>query len=74
VSKLVEAFKGEFTRHVESFGRGRVVQVVGQAVAMGYSAASFWLSDEGFMRYLSFLDFNQPLGFRSSSTSTSAHG
>lgn len=68
VSKLVEAFKGEFTRHVESYGYRRVVQVVGQAVAMGYKAAYTWLSDKEFIKYLSFLDFNQPMGYGSSSS------
>ena len=68
VSKLVEAFKGEFTRHVESYGCKRVVQVVGQATAMGCEAAYKWLSDAGFVRYLSFLDFNQPVGYGSASS------
>ena len=66
VSKLVEAFKGEFTRHVESYGYRRVVQIVGQAVAMGYKVAYTWLSDKEFIKYLSFLDFNQPMGYGSS--------
>ena len=64
VSKLLEAFKGEFTKHIESYGYKRIVQIVNQAITMGYEMAYRWLSDMKFIRYLSFLDFNQPIGYR----------
>ena len=64
VNKLLEAFKGEFTRHIESYGYKRIVQIVNQAITMGYEMAYRWLSDMKFIRYLSFLDFNQPIGYR----------
>jgi hypothetical protein len=64
VSKLLEAFKGEFTKHIESYGYKRIVQIVKQATSMGCNVAYRWLSDMGFIRYLSFLDFNQPIGYR----------
>jgi len=65
VRKLLEAFKGEFTRHLESYGYKRVVQIVSQATSFGCEAAYRWLSDMRFVRYLSFLDFNQPMGYGS---------
>ena len=64
VRKLLDAFKSGFTRHVESYGYRRVVQVVSQALSLGCSMASEWLSDMGFIRYLAFLNFNQPIGYK----------
>lgn len=34
------------------------------AVKLGGESAVAWVTDRGFLRYLAFLDFNQPAGFR----------
>ena len=64
VSKLREAMKSAFTRHVESYGFKRVVQLVEQARAMGCERASEWLQDMSFIRYLAVLNMNQLIGYR----------
>ena len=63
VSRLRETMKSAFTRHVESYGVKRVVQLVEQAKAMGCERASEWLYDMRFIRYLAFLNMNQPIGY-----------
>ena len=64
VRRLLEAMKSAFTRHVESYGVKRVVQLVEQAISLGYAVASEWLQDIGFIRYLAVLNMNQPIGYR----------
>jgi len=63
VSRLREAMKRAFTRHVESYGFKRVVQLVEQAKAMGCKRTSEWLHDMNFIKYLTFLNLNQPIGY-----------
>jgi len=65
VSRLQEALKSGFTRHMESYGFRRVVSLVKQARALGSERASRWLLDLGFVRYVTFIDLNQPLGYGS---------
>jgi len=64
VSRLREAMKSAFTRHVESYGFKRVAQLVEQARAMGCKRASEWVHDMKFVCFLAFLDLNQPIGYR----------
>jgi len=63
LAKLRDAMKSAFTRHVESYGFKRVVQLVKQAKAMGCERALEWLHDMSFIRYLTFIDINQPIGY-----------
>ena len=65
VRRLREAMKSAFTRHVESYGFKRVVQLVEQAKAMGCERALKWLHDMSFIRYLTFININQPIGYHS---------
>ena len=44
---------------------GVVVRLVDQAKAMGCERALEWLHDMSFVRYLTFIDINQPIGYRS---------
>lgn len=62
VNKLEEAVKGRFTRHLEGFGVRRVTEIIMQAVKFGYRGAVGWLRDSGFVRYLTVMDLNSPLG------------
>jgi hypothetical protein len=64
VTKLMEALKSGYQRHLESFGVSRVVEVVMQAVKLGYRGAVKWVGDGGFTEYLTVLDLNQPAGYR----------
>ena len=64
VSRLREAMKNAFTRHVESYGFKRVIQLVDQAKAIGCKRASEWLHDMSYIRYLTFINFNQPIGYQ----------
>jgi len=63
LAKLRDAMKSAFTRHVESYGFKRVVQLVEQAKAMRCERALEWLHDMCFIRYLAFIDINQPIGY-----------
>ena len=65
ISKLRDACKSDFVRHLERYGMERVRVVQSQAAGFGYRGADKLIGDFGFVRYLVFLDFNQPLGWRS---------
>jgi hypothetical protein len=58
VSKLNEAMKNRFQRRLESYGLGRALKVVKQALAWDYAATRGWLSDPGLARFLTFLSLN----------------
>jgi len=64
IAKLKKAAVGKFVRHIETFGRIRASQIREQAERFGYQHASDLNSDAGFIRFLAFLDFNQPIGWR----------
>lgn len=64
IAKLRYAFKSSYARHVEAYGLSRFRQVVEQARLLGYGEVGELERDDGFMGYLVFLDFNQPLGWR----------
>jgi hypothetical protein len=63
LAKLRDAFKSPFRRYVEKHGQERLRQVLEAATKLGCSAARSLQSDEGFMEYLMFLDFHQPIGW-----------
>ncbi len=65
VTKLVEALKSRYQRHRESYGIDRLVEVVMQAVKLGYRDSVRWIGDHDFIDYLTVLDLNQPMGYRS---------
>ena len=65
IAKIRDATSSRFVRHVETFGVLQVRAVCGHALGFGYTGAGSWASEEGFARYLGFLDFNQPVGWGS---------
>lgn len=67
VTKLESALRCGYSRHVEEYGVGKLVEVVLQAVRFGYRDAAGWIKDGGFAGYLAVLDLNQPNGYRSGS-------
>ena len=64
IAKLRNACKSGFVRYLERFGleRARVVQA--SAERIGYFSAAGLVKDLEFIRYLIFLDYNQPIGWR----------
>ena len=64
IAKLRDAFKSGFVRHFERFGLERVRVIQGQAYSFGYGGAKELSRDMGFIKYLVFLDYNQPIGWR----------
>ena len=64
IAKLRDACKSGFVRHLERFGVERVRVVQAEAVKLGYLGAAALSRDLGFIRYLMFLDYNQPIGWR----------
>jgi thermostable 8-oxoguanine DNA glycosylase len=64
IAKLKSANKCDFIKHFERYGmeRGRIIQ--SQAYSFGYVNASGLLKDIGFIKYLAFLDYHQPMGWR----------
>lgn len=64
IAKLREACKSGFVKHLERYGveRVRVIQEI--ALKFGYHAAAGLSRDMEFIRYLMFLDYNQPIGWR----------
>ena len=65
IAKIRNATASRFVRHVETFGVLQARVVCGQALGFGFAGARSWALDEGFARYLGFLDFNQPVGWSS---------
>ncbi|MDP2954270.1 MAG: hypothetical protein Q8O76_13265 [Chloroflexota bacterium] len=68
LAKLRDAAKSGFVRHVETFGIRRVREIREQAVSLGSLVAVGWAREIGFVRYLAFLDYNQPRGWGSGRT------
>ncbi|MGD0803106.1 MAG: hypothetical protein ABSA11_03435 [Candidatus Bathyarchaeia archaeon] len=64
IAKLRDACKSGFVRHLERYGVERVRVVQREAVSLGYRGAEALSGDLGFIRYLMFLDYNQPVGWR----------
>jgi hypothetical protein len=64
IAKLRDASKSNFVKLFEQHGmeRGRIIQ--SQAYIFGYNGASELLKDNGFIKYLTFLDYHQPIGWR----------
>jgi hypothetical protein len=64
MAKLKEASKCGFVKHFEQYGMERMRIIKSQAKLFGYNGASELLKDNGFIKYLAFLDYNQPIGWR----------
>jgi len=64
IAKIRDACKSGFIRHLERFGVARVRVIQAQAASFGYREAEGLSRDSNFMRYLIFIDFNQPIGWR----------
>ncbi len=63
LKKLRDALKSRFVRLMESYGLERARKVSEQAQGWGYVAARSWAYDFGFVRYLTVIKINCPVGF-----------
>jgi hypothetical protein len=63
IAKIRDACKSGFIKHLEQFGMTRVRVIQAQAFSFGYEGAKMLSNDFDFVRYLAFLDFNQPIGW-----------
>ncbi len=64
LTKLRDACKSGFVRYLERFGVERARVVLAEASRLGYKDAGKLSRDLGFIKYLMFLDYNQPVGWR----------
>ena len=64
VEKLRNARKSGFIRHIERFGVERMRVIQAQAIVFGYKGAEQLGMDLSFIKYLMFIDYNQPIGWR----------
>lgn len=64
VEKLGDACKSDLLRHFERFGMDRLRVIRSQALRFGYKEAGKMNLDLDFVKYLMFLDYNQPIGWR----------
>jgi len=64
VVKIKKTLKSVFLNHLESFGISRIKMIQKQAIVFGYNGASELKLDYNFIRYLVFLDYNQPIVWR----------
>ena len=58
VSKVEEAMRSGFLKHVGSFGFSKLVRMVKTAVKLGSDVAQEWVRDLDFATYLAFMDIN----------------
>jgi len=64
IAKLKDAGKSGFIRNLERHGVERIQEIQKQATRLGYKSAGALSKDLNFLRYLMFLDYNQPIGWR----------
>lgn len=64
IDKLREASKCSFVKHLEQYGMERMKIIKSQATFFGYHGAGELLKDRDFIKYLAFLAYNQPIGWR----------
>ena len=67
VCKLLRALQSPFLRTAIMLGAQRVAQRSRLAVSWGYDAASTWVRDSGFMRFLGIAAMNDPPGWHAAS-------
>jgi hypothetical protein len=63
LAKLRKSLRSGFVRHLEDHGMERLRQVCRSAEAIGCGFTDSLRHDHGFLRFLIFLDYNQPIGW-----------
>jgi hypothetical protein len=64
IAKLRDVLKSGFVRHLERYGMERMRVIQSQAYSFGYCGVKELSRDINFVRYLVFLDYNQPVGWK----------
>jgi hypothetical protein len=64
IAKLRDAGRNGFIRHLEDFGMERARAIRDQAAGFGYKNLDELVQDISFVRYVAFLDYNQPIGWK----------
>jgi hypothetical protein len=64
IAKLRDASKNGFLKHIEDFGTMKARTIGDQAAIFGYKSRDELIRNLDFVRYLAFLDYNQPIGWR----------
>ena len=67
VSKLKSACESSFLRHMNNFGYRRVRAIQIYAASFGYNNVNELGRDPGFLKYITFLDFNKTCLWRTNS-------
>ena len=63
IAKLSDASKNGYQKHLEKYGIIRIKEIQIQAIKFNYYKALEVENDVNFMKYLIFLDYNQPIGW-----------
>ena len=63
LAKLKDALKSPFVRLMETYGIEKARSISWKAVEWGHDTAGEWANAVGFIRYLTVLDFNSPIGW-----------
>jgi len=63
LKKIRDALKSRFVRLMESHGLEKARKLSEQALVWGYGKAKSWAYDWGFIRYLTVIESNSPVGF-----------
>ena len=63
LKKLKDALKSPFVRLMESYGLERARRLSEQALSWGYEKAGGWAYDFRFIKYLTVIETNSPVGF-----------
>jgi len=61
--KLRNAAKGGFIRRMEEYGVLQARRISSKAVEWGHKIAASWSTNIGFIRYLTIMDVNKPMGY-----------
>ena len=63
LKKLKDALKSPFVKLMESYGLETARKLSRQALSWGYRKAEGWTYDFGFVKYLTVIETNNPIGF-----------
>jgi hypothetical protein len=58
VNKLSTAITSPFKQHITRVGSRKLLETVKTAIGFGSKVAQRWTMDQGFARYLAFIDYN----------------
>ena len=64
INKISDACKSDFTKYFIKYGDKRLKEIKKQAMHLGYIEAQNLGNNNEFVKYLIFLDYNQPNGWR----------